>query len=89
MTTDFTSASLLESSLREANKQFFIKRKGFTREQLHGHRLRAAFTAIKAFVSARQEQRMTDFEDRLCTYTRLLRSEMVRGQATLLCADIS
>lgn len=80
-TTDSTSSSLLEKSLREANKQFFIRHQGFTREQLFGHRMRAAFAAVKAFVSDQQEHRTADFEDRLFTYTRLLMQEMVRDLA--------
>lgn len=73
-----STLSAIEVRIKDDNKAFFLANLGFTRRQLHGHRIRAAYTAIKAFFSARQERDIPDFEKRLLIYTRLLLREMVR-----------
>lgn len=80
--SDAATAALsdIETRIKDDNKAFFLKNQGFTRPQLHGHRIRAAYLAMKAFVSAHQEHSVPDFEERLLIYARLLLREMVRSR---------
>lgn len=76
--------SIIASRIRDHNVAFWKKHKGFTRSQLHGHRVGAAYIAFKAYVSTHRPQNTLNFQERVCQYANLLRKEMVRSHIIIL-----
>lgn len=68
----------LEVGLREDNITFWHEHRGFTRPQLHGHRVGEAYASLKSFVTTRRASNDSSIESRLRLYATLLWKEMVR-----------
>lgn len=82
-TTSFIDAVVPQSlvvALRDDNLTFFKSHEGFTRQQLHGHRVGSAYRSVKSFVTAHRGSDLPDFGDRLHLYANLLWKEMVRRE---------
>ncbi|KZV74332.1 hypothetical protein PENSPDRAFT_682119 [Peniophora sp. CONT] len=66
----------IQEAIRKENRKFFMQRTGFSRSQLHGHRVGEAYESIREFVLRNREDHAPDFEGRLCTYADVLFLEM-------------
>lgn len=76
--TAATPPALISDEVETANAQFLKKHPQLTGPVLCGHRVGAAFEALRAFIASNTASAQPDFEIRLCNYAELLKMEMVR-----------